>query len=221
MSRVFGWLAGHATTLIAAAVAFLAGVCVMLPMGWKLPESAAALLGAVIGAVATIGGAVLLWQVQERQRSHHLARSICQQFADVLSGAQQLLQQLRFLDRLMADPSRHLEVEAQLVALAPLSTNLERDVARTRAKLDRFSQSLHLLTSEQVADLMRAEAVVDRIQPLGERVATWFTTGEGSTAVLSIGSAVNDAHIDLKNYLDCLRECLQDFGPRWDQPPSL
>jgi hypothetical protein len=211
---MLGWLTGHGTTLVVAAVSFLAGITVVLPLGWTLPESAAALLGAVIGAVATIGGALILWQAQERQRTQHLAKSVAMQFGDVLHGSDELLSQLKVADAHVADENLHHQIQEQMNRLERMSNDLLRDVGKTKAKLDRFSQSLHLLASGQVAELMLAEAIVDTIQPIGERVANWFFPG-AIPAAMYIPDALNDAHRDLMTSYDDLGKTLERLAPGW------
>lgn len=216
MSRPLDWIAGHGHTLIVATVAFLAGMAVMLPTGVSLPDSAAALIGAVIGAVATIGGALLLWRVQEEQRTRHLAKSIAMQFGDVFHGAFELIGQLGVADHAAGDPTLHGAIEEQVNALERLAADLLRDIERTRKKLDRFSQSLHLLTSDQVGALILAEATVDTIEPIAQRVANWFVPG-AKPAPLYIPDAMADAEADLRGSYDLLGETLERFAPEWSK----
>ena len=218
MRRAIDWIAGHGHTLIVASITFLAGMAVMLPTNVRLPDSAAALIGAVIGAVATIGGALLLWRVQESQRTRHLARSIAMQFADVFHGSFELMGQLGVADHAAKthDIHHHGAVEEQVNALERLAAELLRDIERTRTKLDRFSQSLHLLTSHQVGELMLAEATIDTIQPTAERVANWFVPGVASAAAY-IPDALADANSDLRKSYESLSEILDRFAPGWSR----
>lgn len=216
MSRPLEWIAGHGHTLIVATIAFLAGMAVMFPAGVTLPDSAAALIGAVIGAAATIGGALLLWQVQESQRTRHLAKSIAMQFGDVFHGAFELIGQLGVADHAAGDQDLHAVVEEQVNALERLAADLLRDIDRTRKKLDRFSQSLHLLTSDQVGELMLAEAALDTIQPIAEWVSNWFVPGIPSAARY-IPDAMADAKRDLRGSYQYLGETLERFAPGWSK----
>ena len=218
MSRPLDWIAGHGHTLIVATLAFLAGMAIMLPTGVTLPDSAAALIGAVIGAVATIGGALLLWRVQEAQRTRQLAKSIAMQFGDVFHGAFELIGQLGVADHAAgtADLHHHGAVEEQVDALERLAADLLRDIDRARKKLDRFSQSLHLLTSDQVGDFLLAEASLDTIQPIAERVANWFFPDVPSAAMY-IPDAMTDARTDLRDSYDLLGQTLERFAPEWSK----
>ncbi|WP_222564629.1 hypothetical protein [Novilysobacter antarcticus] len=218
MSRTLDCIAGHGHTLIVATIAFLAGMAIMLPTGVTLPDSAAALIGAVIGAVATIGGALLLWRVQEAQRTRHLAKSIAMQFGEVFHASFELISQLAVADHAAGtlDVHYHGAVEEQVDALERLAADLLLDIDRTRKKLDRFSQALHLLTSDQVGELMLAEAALDAIQPIAERVSNWFVPGVPS-ATMYLPTAMAEAKADLRGSYDYLGETLERFAPEWSK----
>lgn len=210
------WIAGHGHTLIIATIAFVFGMVVMLPTGVTLPGSAASLIGALLGAVGTIGGSLLLWRVQETKRTRHLAKSIAMQFGGVLHGAFELIGQLNVADHAAEDPTLHGTIEAQLNAMERLAANLLRDIERTRKKLDRFNQSLHLLDSDQVGLLIDAETIVETIQPIAERVSNWFVPGVPSTTVY-IPKVMADARTDLLRSYEDLGTTLERFAPDWSK----
>lgn len=169
----------------------------MLPMGWTLDGAAAGLIGALVGAVATIGGAILLWQVQERYRTQHLAKAIAMQFGPVFHGSHQLLQHL---------PRGEVE------HLNRASANLLKDIGDSQAKLDRFTQSLHMLTSAQIGDLLVAEEIAKTIRVQAERIAQAF--GAISQPVW-IPDLLNDVNSDLRESYDDLGKRLERFAPGW------
>lgn len=217
MSSRLDWVARHGHTLIVAAFAFLAGMAVMLPAGVTLPDSAAALIGALIGAVATIGGAILLWRVQESQRTRHLAKSIAMQFGNVFHGSSELISQLGVAHHAAGEMNHDRgAVQEQIYALERLADDLLRDLDTTRKKLDRFSQSLHLLNSNQVGELMLAEAILDTIQPIAQRVAGWFVPGVEPAPVYEPASMA-DAKTDLLGSYHGLGETLERFAPEWSK----
>lgn len=65
LKRVTPWLRAHPHTMVALAAGLLLGVAICLPLGWKLPDPVAAILGAAIGAGAAVGGA--LWAANAKQ----------------------------------------------------------------------------------------------------------------------------------------------------------
>ena len=134
MTGPLDWIAGHGHTLIVATIAFLAGIATMLPTGVTLPDSAAALIGAVLGSVATIGGALLLWRVQEAQRTRHLAKSIAMQFGDVFHGSLELISQLGVADQKQGSECTFCRLErsksfAARIAWAPPEFRSVRPIA--------------------------------------------------------------------------------------------
>lgn len=81
--KVFAWFQIHPHTLVSLCIGVGIGVAITIPLGWKLPDSVAALLGAVIGAGAAVGAA--LWAANAKQlqedakadlRTRHLASLI-------------------------------------------------------------------------------------------------------------------------------------------------
>lgn len=84
--------------LIAFALGVLTGVVLCMPLGWTLPGSSAELIGGAIGALIAIGGAVLVWQLQESERVDTSAVAI----------KNALLPSLAMLDRLAdTNPNDH------------------------------------------------------------------------------------------------------------------
>ena len=59
------WLREHPHTIASFAIGLLAGIGICLPLGWKLPDAIASLVGAAAGAAAAVGGAV--WAAREKQ----------------------------------------------------------------------------------------------------------------------------------------------------------
>lgn len=198
-TRALDWISAHGATLLVSACAFLAGMAVMLPMGWTLDGAAAGLIGALVGAVATIGGAILLWQIQEKHRTQHLAKAIAMQFGAVFHGSHELLQHLP---------------RGEVDDLDRASANLLKDIDETKAKLDRFAQSLHMLTSTQIGDLLIAEEIVKTIRVQGERIAQVFAT---VSQPVWIPDVLDDVHRGLAESYDDLGKRLERFAPGWSK----
>lgn len=77
--RVGLWLNERPSTLVAGAAGLLIGTLLTLPLGWKLPDSMSALVGAIVGAGAAVGGAI--WaanvkQIHENQRADSRDRRV-------------------------------------------------------------------------------------------------------------------------------------------------
>jgi hypothetical protein len=66
LGNVAGWLSAHPHTLVSGAIGLGLGVAVTIPLGWSLPDPAAAMVGAFIGAGAVVGGS--LWAANAKQR---------------------------------------------------------------------------------------------------------------------------------------------------------
>lgn len=214
MRKILDWTAGNGHTLIFATIAFLAGMIVMLPLGLTLPESAAALIGAIVGAVATIGGALLLWRVQERQRTQHLTKAIAMQFGEVLHGSFELISKMDVADRALGDPTTHRDFEKQVQSLESLARDLSNNITRTRKKLERYSSSLHLLTSDKVSSFIDAETTLDTMELIAQRVSGWFVPGAQSVAAYT-PMVIRDARNDLITHYNALGELLEQFAPSW------
>ena len=72
MKSVLARVERSGITLIIGAVCFLLGVLVSMPLGWKLSDPVLTLLGLVAGVAGSIGGALILWKVQERRQGNTL-----------------------------------------------------------------------------------------------------------------------------------------------------
>jgi uncharacterized protein YqiB (DUF1249 family) len=96
--KVGSWLQEHPHTLVSLCAGVGIGLAIAIPLGWKLPDSAAALVGALIGAGAAVGGA--LWaanykQLQEvlkaDEKQAYAASMIASALALEIAAAQQIL----------------------------------------------------------------------------------------------------------------------------------
>lgn len=197
-NRVIAWISYHGWTLLIGAAAFLAGMAVMLPMGWTLDGSAAELIGALVGAVATIGGAILLWQVQERHRSEHLAKAIALQFGSIFGACDELIQ---------AIPDRDSQKLAQDARFAL------REIDECKQKIARFDQSLQLLPSRKIATFVIAETVVSTLRVNVERV-NQIAPMISSHPTLA-NQVLDDAAASLRKHYADLGKELERFAPGW------
>jgi len=64
--RVIACFTDHPHTLFSGVVGFGLGMLAMLPLGWRLPDATASLIGAMFGAAAAVSGA--LWAANAKQR---------------------------------------------------------------------------------------------------------------------------------------------------------
>jgi len=79
MSKFLDWIADNGWTFLAGAAGVILGVMICtlrLPPELRLPDPITNLVGAVAGSVATIGGAILLWKMQERKTAIHALAAI-------------------------------------------------------------------------------------------------------------------------------------------------
>lgn len=198
MSRVLEIVSRNGWTLVAVAASFLAGMAVMLPMGLTIDGAAAGLVGAIVGAVATIGGAVLLWQVQDRHRSMHLAKSIALQFGSIFPMCKDLIEAIPERD------ARKLDQEAGF---------LLREISECRQKSGRFDQSLHLLPSANVAALIDAETLVATMRTNAERVKNIAPMIDGHPTIST--KVLEEARSSLRDNYNNLRAELEILAPGW------
>ena len=59
------WLSAHPHTLVSGAIGLVLGVVLTMPFGLELPDPAAAMVGALVGAGAVVGGS--LWAANVKQ----------------------------------------------------------------------------------------------------------------------------------------------------------
>lgn len=213
LNRLGVWLANHGHLLLAAVLAFLLGMATMLPLGVVLPDSSASMIGALVGSIITISGALILWKAQEVQRTTHLARSIAMQFGNSLFACSEVLEKTTELKQIVDDADRHLEAEAVIEGLRWCATALLREIDATKTKMQRFNQALYLLTSEQIGELMLVEASLDTIYANAEIIAL-LTRQENPIGILVPGK-LQKAHDDLARFYEELGESLESFAPRW------
>ncbi len=83
MNRALDWMSDNGKPLLFGAIGVIVGVFIAMPLGWHLPDPVTNLLGAVAGSVATIGGAIVLWKMQERKTALHTLHAI-QIYAEAL-----------------------------------------------------------------------------------------------------------------------------------------
>jgi len=96
--RVGTWLQAYPHTLISFCIGLGGGMAITMPFGWRLPDSSAALIGAMIGAGAAVGGA--LWAANAKQRQEELktdekqeqvARMIASAIAEEVAVGQRIM----------------------------------------------------------------------------------------------------------------------------------
>ena len=96
--RVGTWLQAYPHTLISFCVGLGSGMAITMPLGWRLPDSSATLIGAMIGAGAAVGGA--LWAANAKQRQEEgkadekqeqVARMIASAIAEEVAVGQRII----------------------------------------------------------------------------------------------------------------------------------
>lgn len=200
MDKGIEWVSRHGWTLLVGALSFFAGMAVMLPVGRTLDGAAAGLIGAVVGAVATIGGALLLWQVQERYRSEQLAKAIAMQFGSIFPMCDDLLGSIPGRD------ARQIKRDAK---------SLLEEINASNKKLARFDGSLHLLPSRKVGFLLNAEILVATMKANGERIEQMVNYLAGNPTLAN--EAINSASKSLRENYSELGKELERFAPDWSE----
>src|SRR3546814_15997730 len=107
--------------------------------------------------MSAIGGAILVWQIQESSRSAHLARAIALQFGSLLAACYDLIVEI---------PNRNAE------RIGRDATFALRTVEECHQKLARFNQSLHLLPSDKIGMLIIPELLLVTIRAEIKRIKT-------------------------------------------------
>src|SRR3954468_2300781 len=60
MGKILDWMVVRATFVVWGCAGILVGLGLRLPLGWHLPDTIANLLGGVVGAIASVAGAMLV-----------------------------------------------------------------------------------------------------------------------------------------------------------------
>jgi hypothetical protein len=135
------------------------------------------------------------------------------QFGSSLFACSEVLEKTIELKHIVDDAGRHLEAEAVIATLRWRSIQLVRDVDATKSKLQRFNQSLHLLTSEQIGELILAETSLETIHATA-RIIDLLTRPENPTGILAPGK-IQETHEELNRDYEQLGESLESFAPNW------
>jgi hypothetical protein len=126
-------------------------------------------------------------------------QSDCNAISPVFHGSYELLQHLP---------------RGDLTHLDRASTNLLKDIDDNNAKLDRFAQSLHLLTSTQIGHLLIAEEIVKTMRLHGERIAQ---VSRLNSEPAWIPDVLDDVHRGLRESYEDLGKQLKNFAPGWSE----
>lgn len=215
LTRIVVWLGDNGHLLLCAVISFLLGLATMLPLGVALPDAVASLIGALLGSLATIGGALILWKAQEHQRTTHLARSIAMQFGSTLYACREVLLLTNNLKHVIDDANRHLEADQVMTDLAWRNSDLLREVTTTRGKLQRFNQSLHLLTSGQIGEFVLAETSLDTLYAIAETLDILMVQENNNPPGIFRPGKLNELHEKLHHSYTQLGDSLETFAPDW------
>jgi hypothetical protein len=71
-----GWLGLGAIAITALAAGVLLGIVLRFPTGWVLPADNASVISAAFSSIFAVGGAVLLWYLQQTKEAARVAQSI-------------------------------------------------------------------------------------------------------------------------------------------------
>lgn len=189
--------------MVVGAAAFLAGIGVAWPMGWALDPAAAGLIGGLVGAVATIGGAVLLWQLQEKQKSVNLAKAVAMQFGSIFVMCEDLIESLVW----------RVGVGWDTQNMSRQAKSMVKEIDYCRKKLARFDQALSQLSPDQIGLLLCIELVVDTMRIEGERCVSAAQILETHPSIGKI--KITELEESLRAHSSELSNELEKLAPGW------
>lgn len=150
--RSWGWLYASGQTLLVGSIGFVVGVFVKIPspMPWNLSDANASLLGSFAGSIATLGGAIVLWRMQEHRHARHVMIRINQYILTVSLKLTNLAEYLK------SDP----EYKDMTEALADITNYLQYAIAR----LSPYSDKLHMLPDSQASLFYSVEMTLEDLR---------------------------------------------------------
>jgi hypothetical protein len=173
------WLAENGKAVLFGASGVIVGVLIAMPFGWSLPNPAAELLGAVSGAAATIGGAIVLWKMQERKTALHTLRAI-QVYAEAhWNNAVNVGMALQ-----NGDPGR----------IVKAITRGQAALANETGRVSRIHNQLHTLSADESSRFYEIESLAEEYVAFCEAIFIKVSGGQADSVRLAKWTQAMEKH---------------------------
>jgi hypothetical protein len=191
------WAEESPRSIVACALSFSAGLAVMLPFGITLPESAAAFVGALLGAAITVAGAFWLTDATGARQKRDVAHGLVAVIGNLMNAVQPLAD-LAVLAGARKSTERAVQLWEQVTA-----ADIAGEISKFQTRMARFDQAVPQLGLDSVTKIIAIEDAIRAYQrAANERAGAtlrdtiiWAMTEEDPTvtAFVKLGQACTHA----------------------------
>lgn len=156
------WIARYPWVLVVCALAYGAGAATMLDFGFKLPDAAANVMGAAIGAIAGVGGALAVVLASDYLQGRNLAEYVVFSYSRVAYALGYLHGIMEALDERLGE---NWDVEGWS-SIMKSAKNVVREIDIAQTRIRRVEQNVHRLRADalHLSNLLEKSAADTKVE---------------------------------------------------------